>query len=613
MNATARLREIARAVPPGGDWPSYAAAAASLDAAEGLRDAVPENRRVRIAVLASFTADPIVPCLRVEGARAGMWVDVYLGPYRQYMQELFAEQGGLLEFAPHVTFVAVDGDAMWDMYWAEGRPPAATFAAHALEPLMAAVDQFRDRGSGIVVLHDVIAPMSLAEGALAFADERSFSSCVPALNRELRARAAERPGTLVFPLADVVAEVGRRLAFSRRQHYRGHVTWSDRLTAEVAARWVGYAAAAVGLAPKCIVLDLDNTLWGGVLGEDGAHGIAIGPQWPGREFVDFQRQLLDLQRQGILLAVCSKNNEPEALAVIRDHPDMLIREHHLAGWRIDWEDKASNLRRLAAELNLGLEHLLFIDDSPHERAWVREQIPELAVPDLPADPSEYAVWLGSLPSLVVLQQTEEDRRRTELYREERVREQARIEAPSQESFLRSLRLRVGIEPLSDATMTRTVQLFAKTNQFNLTTRRHDEPTLRRQTAEGVWRVHTLRVADRFGDFGIAGAVVVEPRGEAWHVESLLMSCRVIGKSVESALIAAVARDARRAGATRLTAEFIDSGRNAPARTFLAQHGFGMLEDGLFARSLEEPGLEWPDWISPWGDERASVTAGVETT
>jgi FkbH-like protein len=369
--------------------------------------------------------------------------------------------------------------------------------------------------------------------------------------------------------------------------------------------------AVRGRATKCLVLDLDNTLWGGVLGEEGSGGIVIGPERPGREFLDFQRQLLELQRQGILLAVCSKNNEHEVLEVFRDHPDQLIREEHLVAHRINWQDKATNLRELAAELNIGLEHMMFLDDSPHEREWVRSQIPEIEVPELPADPTSYADWLGSLSSLVVLDQTDEDGARTQQYQEQRARTRVEGTASSHDDFLRQLDLRVEIAPMDEATLPRVVQLLAKTNQFNLTTRRHDAITLRRNVEAGAWRVYTMRVTDRFGDFGLTGVAVVAP-AESWHIDSFLLSCRVIGKSVETALLAAIAADAWESGARRLTAEFVPTERNAPARHFLKSHGFRPLPDGGFERDLDEPGMNAPFWITYQPDRHRAAVAAART-
>jgi FkbH-like protein len=589
------LREIGGSVPRGSAWSAYQATARAL--ARIPDDSVPEGLRVRVALLSSFTLEPFLSVLRVEGARAGLWVEPYLAPYGQYLSELLDPGSGLYQFRPHVTFLAIDGDVLWHQRWAEYPPiRSEPVVGGLLSPLFSGLEVFQRAGTGIVVVNDFILPRRSTEGVNAFRSKDTFAHTIAHANKHLRLRLATREQAFVFPLADVVAQVGRTHAFNWRTHYRGHATWSDALMGAVAERYVGFALASVGKATKCILLDLDNTLWGGVLGEDGPQGIALGPQLPGSEFLDFQRELLDLQRQGILLALCSKNNESEVLDLLRTHPHMLIKEEHLAAYRVNWEDKASNIRSIAQELNIGLDHMLLIDDSPHERAWVRQQIPELRVTEVPADPSLYADWVGALPSLVVLQQTHEDLQRTRQYQVSRTRETYRGSVASLEDFLRGLGLRVHIAPAGEGDMARVVQLLAKTNQFNLTTRRHDESTIRRQLQAGAWRVYTMRVADRFGDFGLAAVAIVAPGPERWHVESFLMSCRVIGKSVESALLARIADDARAAGAVGLTAEFLDSGRNQVASTFLANHGFAAGQDARWYRSLGTPGPAWPSWV-----------------
>jgi FkbH-like protein len=606
------LHQIAAGVVPGGPWSSYQSAARALDTLTP--EAVPESLRARVAVLSSFTLEPFVSVLRVEAARAGLWLDTYLTPYGQYLCELLDPNSGLYRFRPHITFLAIDGDVLWNQRWAENPPiRSEPVVGELLTPLFSGLEVFDRAGSGIVVVNDFVLPRRSTEGVNAFRSKGTFAHTIAHANKHLRLRRASRDNTFLFPMADVVAQVGRNQAFNWRTHYRGHVTWSDALMAAVAERYVGFALASVGRATKCIVLDLDNTLWGGVLGEDGPGGIALGPHWPGSEFLDFQRELIDLQRQGILLAVCSKNNESEALAVLRDHPHMLIRGDRLAAYRINWEDKATNIRALAAELNIGLDHMLLIDDSPHERAWVRDQIPELRVPEVPADPSLYATWVGSLPSLVVLQQTEEDSRRTDQYRESRSREAYRAGTGSVEDFLRGLGLRTEIGLVGEATLGRVIQLLAKTNQFNLTTRRHDEATIRRQAGTGAWRVYTMRVADRFGDFGLTGIAIAVPGPEEWQLESFLLSCRVIGKSVETALLARIAADARQAGASVLSAEFLDSGRNQVAGTFLPNHGFTRVEGNRWERPLATAGPAWPAWVEalePAAPEGLMTVMGV---
>jgi FkbH-like protein len=594
------LRQISSTVAPGSPWAKYHAAARELEWL-GTKP-IPEPLRARVAVLASFTVEPFLPVLRIEAARAGLWLDTYVAPYGQYLTELLDANSGLYRFQPHVTFLAIDGDVLWNQRWAENPPlRSEPVVGELLGPLFSGLDVFDRTGRGIIVVNDFTLPRRSTEGVNAFRSKATFAHTVAHANKHLRLRLAQRDSTFLFPLADIVAQVGRNQAFNWRTHYRGHVTWSDPLMAAVAERYVGFALAAIGRATKCIVLDLDNTLWGGVLGEEGQAGIALGPHWPGSAFLDFQRELLDLQRQGILLAVCSKNNGDEALAALRGHPHMLIREDCLAAHRINWEDKATNIHALAHELNISPEHMLLIDDSPHERAWVREQIPELQVPEVPPDPALYADWVGSLPSLIVLQRTAEDAQRTDQYRQARDREAYRSSIGSVEDFLRGLGLRVRIQPVDDDTMGRVVQLLAKTNQFNLTTRRHDETTIRQRVAAGRWRVYTMRVADRFGDFGLTGVAIVAPGAEDWEIDTFLLSCRVIGKSVESALLARIAADARTAGASALIGEFIDSGRNQVASHLLPNHGFTPRSDGRWELPLAGPGPECPEWIAEIAD------------
>jgi FkbH-like protein len=507
---------------------------------------------------------------------------------------------GLVAFRPQLTIVAVDSDVLWEARWgAAGAPPESVTADPVVLPLVQALDAYRRQGTGVVVVND-FAMRATTDGVGSLTAVDSFATLVRRANEQLLAAAREQ-GFVLFPFADTVAGVGRAQAFDWRAHYRGHVTWGPALVRAVSRRYAGVAAAAIGRAVKCIVLDADNTLWGGVLGEDGPSGISIGPQWPGREFLDFQRQLLGLQRQGLLLVLCSKNNEAEVLYVLRDHPDQLLRERHFAGWRINWNDKATNLRELAEELNLGLEHMLVLDDSPHERAWIRSQLPEVWVPDLPDDPAQFADWVAALPHPTVVSRTAEDAQRTEQYHQQRQREQLRRAAPTAGEFLEQLGLRVQLAPFAEHNAKRIVQLLARTNQFNLTGRRHDEALLRRECEAGRWRAYAMRVSDRFGDFGLTGLAIVAPGAPAWHIDSFLLSCRVIGKSVETALLAHIAAEARAAGAAELTAEFVDSGRNEPARGFLAGHGFSPTSDGRWRLDLAQQGPEWPPWIARWDE------------
>jgi FkbH-like protein len=345
-------------------------------------------------------------------------------------------------------------------------------------------------------------------------------------------------------------------------------------------------------------VDLDGTLWGGVIGEDGVDGIKVdGPE--GAAFRAVQRVVLDLYRRGILLVVCSKNNEDDARAAFEQHPGMLVREHHFAALRINWENKAENLRELAAELNVGLDSVAFLDDNPVERSLVRAQAPEVTVIDLPDDPLRYAETLRAEPAFERLGLTDEDKVRGRLYAEQRQRTSLQENATSLEDFYRSLDMTVELRQVTEPTLARAAQLTQKTNQFNLTTRRYTELQLTEFIASG-WRIYTARVRDRFGDNGIVGVAITAPSEDAWEIDTMLLSCRVIGRTVETAILAAIAEDAETAGASALVGTFVPTKKNGPARDFYERHGFSATatndEASTWELALAGRSLSCPAWI-----------------
>jgi FkbH-like protein len=370
---------------------------------------------------------------------------------------------------------------------------------------------------------------------------------------------------------------------------------------DLARCYARYIAPLKGLTRKCVVVDLDNTLWGGVVGEDGKDGIKLGPTSPGSEYQDFQRYLLSLTKQGILLAINSKNNLADALEVIRSHDGMVLREDSFVAMRINWSPKSENLVSLAGELNIGLDAMVFLDDSAEEREGIRQMVPEVLTPDLPEDPALYRQTVEALPQLQLLTLTTEDQTRVTQYQAKRERERARADASSLEEYLRSLAITVETARATDGTMPRVHQLIQRTNQFNLTTRRYDSGQLAALARDPERRIYVLRARDRFGDHGVVGTAIVRVDGRCWTVDSFLMSCRVIGYGVETALLAAIERDADRAGADTLVGEFIETDKNVPARDFYERHGFHReaVVDGVihWRRRLSDDRLEDPSWVT----------------
>jgi FkbH-like protein len=351
-----------------------------------------------------------------------------------------------------------------------------------------------------------------------------------------------------------------------------------------------------GQARKLIVLDLDDTLWGGVVGEVGWQELRIGGHDPiGEAFQDFQRALKALTRRGIVLGIVSKNTESVALTAMRDNPEMILREGDFVGWRINWQDKAKNIVDLADELSLGLQSIVFIDDSPVERGRVRDALPEVLVPDWPDSPMLYAMALRELRCFDAPVVSLEDGKRTQAYIAERQRASMRSQAASLDDWLQNLQIKVTVESLSPPNLQRATQLLNKTNQFNLSTRRLTEAELdrwARQPDRGFW---TFRVADRFGDAGLTGLGSIEKEGDTAHIVDLVLSCRVLGRKIEETLVAWLAAQASELGAAELCARHLPTPRNGLVLEFLQRSGFVCTNGSVFKLRLAE-GYPFPHCV-----------------
>lgn len=319
---------------------------------------------------------------------------------------------------------------------------------------------------------------------------------------------------------------------------------------------------------KCLVLDLDNTLWGGVVGEDGINGIELGLLEPGSHYLAFQQAVLDLYNRGVILAVASRNNIDEAMAVIDKHPNQLLRKEHFAALRINWLTKSENIVDLAKELNIGLDSVVFLDDDPVNRNHVRDMLSEVTVPELPRDPSEYASFLNSLDYFPYTATTNEDKMRGNLYVTERLRKESQDKAKSPQEFLNKLGLEIVMGMNDVSAIPRISQLTEKTNQFNLFKEPLDEDIIKGYMESPSYKVFHGRALDRFGDNGITNIAIARHIDDGvWLLEQFLMSCRVISRGVEEAFLFGVAQHLQDIGGHTLKARFAKTEKNIPGEEF----------------------------------------------
>jgi FkbH-like protein len=389
--------------------------------------------------------------------------------------------------------------------------------------------------------------------------------------------------------------VGVEKGYDSRSSYLYRCPYSIKMMRCLAEEITHFFKSKLKAAKKCIVLDCDNTLWGGVVGEDGLEGIELGNDFPGRAYKDFQRQLLVLHKQGTLLTLCSKNNEADVFEVFEKHDEMVLKKEHIAAYRINWQPKSRNIVEIAGELNIGIESLVFVDDNPVEIEEVRTELPEieclLVDEDVAFFPDNFSAYRG----FDKLELTREDRDRSEMIIVETKRQNLRASV-SEVDFLNSLGLKIKVAPMDRVDLARVTQLINKTNQFNLTTRRRTSEEVGSLLGQSEYRIFTLRVDDNFGAYGLVGVGIFSIKNNTAVLDSFLISCRVLGRGVEDAFLSSISRGLHKEGIIELEGHFIPTHKNQPAAGFLQRHGFIKGEGSSWSLALTELPL-FPSHIS----------------
>ena len=388
----------------------------------------------------------------------------------------------------------------------------------------------------------------------------------------------------VFPIAlnALSAQAGRERFFDPQLFYLAKMPIQVEFLPQVARRVFRTVEAASGRFRKCAVLDLDNTLWGGVVGDDGLEGIRIGELKDGKIYSDLQRYFKELRNRGILLAVCSKNEREAALRPFREHPEMVLREDDFVLFVANWEDKASNIRRIRDTLNIGMDSIVFIDDNPFERNAVRSQIPELTVPELPDDPGKFLDFLRQGDFFETVSVSGEDADRTRQYREEAKRTESAATFASYDEYLQSLEMEAEAKPFDAFHFARIAQLTQRSNQFNLRTVRYTESDIQRIAGDDRFATLYFTLKDKFGDHGLISVVILEKReGGTLFVDTFLMSCRVLKRGMEEFIVNKIVATAKDLGFARVEGEYIPTPKNAMVARLYGQHGFEDCGNGLF--------------------------------
>lgn len=555
-----------------------------------------ELKTIRLGIIHTYTSELLDPWLHVSAALNELQLEIYHAPYGATVQEAIANSG-LSTFAPDITLLLLTKE---DLHPCFQMPTACIDLKNRADLLrdiqvgiQGLVRRFREIVGGQIIVTILPNPELPALGLYDVMAEHSetywWQQIKTALASDLR---HEFSGVRYLDLDQLVMQVGRRRFFDARLWYssvfpfspEGGLALSDAVTSIAAANHLSRA--------KVIVVDADNTLWGGVIGEDGINGIALGQEYPGRAYVDFQKKLLSLQQRGFILALCSKNNPEDVNEVFQNHPHQILKSEHFAAQRVNWLPKPDNLKSLAQELNLGLDSFIFIDDSDYECSAVRHALPSVEIVQIPTRPVDIPACLDGLARLEVVSLTAEDIEKAAMYAQERLRksqlEQLTKTGGGIEEYLKSLNMNmtVGVDDVS--LVARLAQLTQKTNQFNLTTKRYSEEDISGMIRNDAFSVYHFSLADNFGSSGIVGLAIVEQRtsNEA-RLDTFLMSCRVIGRRAEHAFLHTIIKNLLSKGITELTSMYIPTRKNILVENFLPENGFIKSADGEYVRTLVE--------------------------
>lgn len=537
------------------------------------------SRPVRVAVLGSCTIDHLLPGIRVAGLRRGLHVTTLTADYGQYVEPLLVPDSALWLQKPDVILLGLDA-----RHIANGVLPSASAAeaeAH-LDRLFARLGALWQTASnmGVAVIQQTAMP--IFPSLLGEAEHQmpgAPMTLISAFNERLR-REAGGAGVLVLSIDRHVCEDGLSAWHDPTLWYRAKQEIHPAMAPMYGELLGRILAARQGRSAKCLVLDLDNTVWGGVIGDDGVEGIVLGQGSAlGEAYIAFQQYAKALSQRGVILAVCSKNDEANAIAGFDDHPEMVLRRSDIACFVANWLDKAHNLRVIAETLNIGIESLVFADDNPAERAIIRRELPMVAVPELPEDPAHYASIIAASGYFEALALTGEDRERSGQYQQNMRRAQLASSVTDMEGYLRALEMVGRWSSFQSVDRARVVQLINKTNQFNLTTRRYTDAEIQTAMADPSVGTLQLRLLDQFGDNGIIGLAILRPVDGAertLEVDTWLMSCRVLKRGVEGAMLNLLVEQADALGARTLRGRYQPTAKNGMVADHYAQLGFASI-------------------------------------
>ncbi|URZ06279.1 HAD-IIIC family phosphatase [Clostridium felsineum] len=562
------------------------------------------NKNIKIAYLPSSTLRGVKETLGVMCDSIGVKSEIYVSEYNQYTQQILDSSSELYKIKPDMVIIAIDletvlGDDYFRSFTMEDFQ-RQKLKDKILKEVKNFVNIIRTSLNCSIILHNFEVPYYSPMGILESKQEFGFLEMVEEINHNLRKEFKAVDRVYVFDYDKFLSKLGKNSERDYKMYYLGDMKLDMKYVPDLCIEYMNYIKPTLSIIKKCLVLDLDDTLWGGVVGEDGIEGIKLGPTGQGKPFYEFQKFIKLLFEKGVILAVNSKNNYEDAIEVIRNHPYMLLGEENFADLEINWNDKASNIRTIAKKLNIGTDSIVFLDDDKLNCEIVKESLKEVKVVNMPKDPALYLKTIIDISSeFNVLYLTDEDRKKGLMYAENRKRQELKEEIQSIDEYLKALNMCVEIKVDDEFNIARIAQLTQKTNQFNMTTKRYFEEDIKKFMLEDNYSVLAIAVKDKFGDNGIAGVCIIKKENDVWYIDTLLLSCRVMGRKIEYAIMNYIEKSAYKKSVKTIKAVYIPTKKNIPVKSLYEDMGFKCVKEEekiKFYEKSTENAVKKPEFI-----------------
>lgn len=555
---------------------------------------------LNIFILRSYTAELLEPILKLKLILEGYNPTFYWGHFGQYTQEIIDISSHLYTTKPNLVLWLLRIEDLIPHFFQQFGEKNEMFWLEEISVIYNQITKLLDIVSiqplAQIIIQNFHAPITPYWGIYNIQKKQNQTQLIQELNHKLSTVIEKYPNVFLWDYDNFITRKGADNLYDSKQWYIARNPFKQTAYIDIAEDLMRYILGALGIAKKCIVLDLDNTLWGGIIGEDGLEGIALGNEYPGNCYMDLQRELLKLYHRGIILTINSKNDENDALEVINKHPNMLLKLKHFAAYQINWQNKAHNLEILAHTLNINIDSMIFLDDNPAECELIKQQHPQCTVIQIPNQPYLIPQIIRKIACIENLHLTEEDKQKGKMYQAQTARSILEKSCSSLSDFLTSLKIQIEIKPANQFSIPRIAQLTQKTNQFNLTTRRYTEADIISLNNTPSIHVFSVTAKDHFGDHGIIGVFILKFSKTSCLIDTFLLSCRVIERTIEQSMLAFIAEFAKQKKASTLIGEFIPTTKNKLVENIYTKLGLIKIEENKFVATLDQKQFSYSPYI-----------------